>query len=66
MTEYNFNSNKISPDGRAENAGFVNRNGVAKISHFMLTFSAPNGSPLAAEVQSNILTTFNANIEFLP
>ena len=48
MAEYNFNSNKIAPDGRSENAAFVNRNGVAKISHFMLTFSAPNGSPLAA------------------
>ena len=58
MAEYNFNSNKIAPDGRSENAAFVNRNGVAKISHFMLTFSAPNGSPLAAEVESNILTTF--------
>jgi hypothetical protein len=58
MSEYNVNSNKVAPDGRSEHAAFVNRNGVAKISHFMLTFSAPNGSPLSAEVESNILKTF--------
>ena len=35
-------ANNVSPDGRETHAGTINRNGVAHISHFMLTFSAPS------------------------
>ena len=58
MSEYNVNSRKVSPNARSNHQGVVNRGGVAKLSHFMLTFTAPNGSPLAESVNSNILKTF--------
>ena len=58
MSEYNVNSKKVSPNARSNHQGVVNRSGVAKLSHFMLTFTAPNGSPLAESVNSNILRTF--------
>ena len=35
-------ANNISPDGRQTHAGTINRNGIAHLSHFMLTFSAPS------------------------
>ena len=58
MSEYNVNSRKVSPNARSNHQGVVNRGGIAKLSHFMLTFTAPNGSPLAESVNSNILKTF--------
>ena len=32
---------KVSPDGRSNHTGTINRSGVAPQSHFMLTFTAP-------------------------
>tara|TARA_A100001015_G_scaffold153516_1_gene170377 strand:+ start:518 stop:1381 length:864 start_codon:yes stop_codon:yes gene_type:complete len=58
MSDYNVNSRKVSPNGRSNHQGVVNRSGVAKLSHFMLTFTAPLGTPLGAAVDSNILRTF--------
>ena len=37
-------ANKVSPNGRSNFEGTINRTGVAKLSHFMLTFSAPSGT----------------------
>ena len=34
--------NSVSPDGRQSHAGTINRHGVAHVSHFMLTLSAPS------------------------
>ena len=58
MSLYNLTSRKVSPSARSNHQGVVNRGGIAKLSHFMLTFTAPNGSPLAKGVNSNILRTF--------
>jgi hypothetical protein len=46
-------ANSVSPDGRESHAGNVNRNGVAHLSHFMLTFTAPSralGSSLSNKI----------------
>tara|TARA_R100001126_G_scaffold92847_1_gene62934 strand:- start:1117 stop:2037 length:921 start_codon:yes stop_codon:yes gene_type:complete len=47
---------KVTPNGRSNHTGTINQGGVAPLSHFMLTFSAPAGTPFA--VQSGRKTNF--------
>ena len=51
--------NKVNPDGRGQHAGIINRNGVAKLSHFMLTLSAPSTSMSEKSFSNLIGTQFN-------
>ena len=50
--------NKVSPNGRSNFEGTINRTGVAKLSHFMLTFSAPSGTSAIRNLQNNIGKAF--------
>ena len=50
---------KVNPDGRGQHAGIINRNGVAKLSHFMLTLSAPSTSMSDKSFSNLIGTQFN-------
>jgi len=44
---------KVSPDGRLTHNGTINRGGVAKSSHFMLTFTAPSSGAFAGRTLKN-------------
>jgi len=50
-------ANRVSPNGRSEFEGTINRTGVAKLSHFMLTFSAPTAG-LGKLLNNNIGSAF--------
>lgn len=52
-------ANSVSPDGRESHAGTINRNGVAHVSHFMLTFTAPSeASKFGNKMRNNIGKAF--------
>ena len=38
-------------DGRSDHAAFINKEGVAKLSHFMVTFTAPKAGKLGSALQ---------------
>ena len=50
-------ANSVSPDGRRSHAGTINRHGVAHLSHFMLTFTAPSRA-LGKDLSNNIGKAF--------
>ena len=48
---------KITPNGRSNFAGTINRTGIAKLSHFMLTFTAPS-TAMGKRLNNNIGKAF--------
>jgi hypothetical protein len=48
---------KISPNGRSNFSGVINRTGIAKLSHFMITFSAPSAT-MGKSLNNNIGKAF--------
>ena len=48
---------KISPNGRSNFSGVINRTGIAKLSHFMITFSAPS-TTMGKSLNNNIGKAF--------
>ena len=48
---------KVSPNGRSNFTGVINRTGIAKLSHFMITFSAPS-TTMGKSLNNNIGKAF--------
>ena len=50
-------ANKVTPDGFNTYSGTINKGGIAKLSHFMLTFSGPTAG-VAGDLRNNIGKAF--------
>ena len=52
---------KVTPNGRSNFTGVINRTGIAKLSHFMMTLSAPSNASVVGELTNNIGKAFQVD-----